>query len=457
MTPSIPAAPLVTVLLVEDDHTSRRAIARFLERKNYAVIRARNGAEAVRHLTAGVAAVITDLVMPRMDGMALLRVARENAPHTPVIMMTGQGSEKVAVEALKAGAFHYLVKPVNPEELLHLLRQAVEKYRMAVEIAGLHRRLNENDAFGRIIGTSPVMRRLFETIQMVADTPSTVLIEGETGTGKELIARALHHASHRRDRPFVAINCAALPEALVESELFGHEKGAFTGAVARRTGKFLAADGGTLLIDEIAEMPLELQAKLLRALESHVVTPVGGNREIEVDVRIVASTHRDLEQCAAEGTFREDLFYRLNVVNLRLPPLRERREDIPLLVRAFIDEIAERNERSTREISPEALAQLEGFDWPGNVRQLKNMLESIIVLSSRDTIDVVDLPDKVRGVLPQPSPSSVIQPGMTLEEIQREAIRQALVRAGGNRAEAARLLGMSERTLYRRIEEYGLG
>ena len=445
-----------TILLVEDDRTSRRVTAQFLERKGFSVIKASNGAEGLRHLTEGVAAVVTDLVMPKVDGLELLRVAREEAPHTPVIMITGQGSEAVAVKALKAGAFHYLTKPVNPEELLNLLSQAAEKYQMATEIAALHRQLQEQYGFGNIIGRCDAMRKVFEQIKMVADAPSTVLIEGETGTGKELIARALHSSSERSGKPFVALNCAALPASLVESELFGHEKGAFTGAIGTRAGKFQAAEGGTLLIDEIAEMELDLQSKLLRALETRTINPIGGNREITVDVRIVASTHRDLEAWIAEEKFREDLYYRLNVVNIKVPPLRDRREDIPLLVRAFIDEIAATTRRSVREVSPDALARLEGYDWPGNVRQLRNMLESIIVMSSREVIDVADLPDRVRDGKPHVSITSVVKPAMTMDEIQREAIRQALEHADGNRALAAKALNISERTLYRRIEEYGL-
>ena len=445
-----------TILLVEDDRTSRRVTTQFLERKGFSVIKASNGAEGLRHLTEGVAAIVTDLAMPKMDGMELLRAAREEAPHTPVIMITGQGSEAVAVEALKAGAFHYLTKPVNPEELLNLLHQAVEKYRMATEIAALHRQLREQVGFGEIIGRCDAMRKVFEQIKMAADAPSTVLIEGETGTGKELIARALHFNSKRAEKPFVALNCAALPASLIESELFGHEKGAFTGAVTTRAGKFQAAEGGTLLIDEIGEMKLDIQSKLLRALETHIINPIGGNREISVNVRIVASTHRDLESWISEERFREDLYYRLNVVNIKVPPLRERREDIPLLVRAFIDEIAATTRRPVQEVSPDALAHLEGYDWPGNVRQLRNMLESIIVMSSREVIDLADLPERVRGATPRQSIDSVVRPGLTLDEIQRQAIQQALERAGGNRALASRMLDISERTLYRRIEEYGL-
>jgi DNA-binding NtrC family response regulator len=300
------------------------------------------------------------------------------------------------------------------------------------------------------------MRKVFEKIRMVADTRSTVLIEGESGTGKELVARALHHTSTRQKKPFVAINCAALPAALVESELFGHEKGAFTGAVDRRIGKFQAADGGTLLIDEIGDMPLDLQSKLLRVLESRCITAIGGNREVAVDVRLVASTNRDLQKLISEAKFRDDLFYRLNVVHIKLPPLRERREDIPLLVRAFIDELAPENNRPVRDITPAALTHLQTYDWPGNVRQLRNLLESVIVTATREVIDIQDLPEPIRQAHPTASVQALVTAGLTMEQLEKEAIRAALQQTQGNRSEASERLGISVRTLHRKIKEYGL-
>jgi len=444
------------VLLVDDDTPSRDSTALFLEAEGFSVVKARNGAEALRHLAEGISVIVTDLVMPETDGMQLLRSAREEAPHTPVIMMTGHGSEAVAVEALKAGAFYYLTKPLNPDELLGLIRQAAAKYQMASEIAALHKHLDERYGFSNIIGKSNLMRKVFERIRMVADTRSTVLIEGESGTGKELVARALHFNSRRCKKPFVAVDCTAIPKSLIESELFGHEKGAFTGAVTARSGRFQAADGGTLLIDEIGEMQLDLQSRLLRVIESRCVNPIGGNREIAVDVRIVTSTHRDLGDLVKQGKFRKDLFYRLNVVSIKLPPLRERRDDIPLLTRAFIDEIAAENNRPATDIAPEALALLQGYGWPGNVRQLRNMLESVIVVSSREVIDVVDLPEAIRGARPVRLTPSIVRPGMTMSEIEKEAITQALDQTNGNRSEASRLLGISVRTLQRKINRYGL-
>jgi DNA-binding NtrC family response regulator len=445
-----------TVLLVEDHAPSREATATLLTRHGFSVVKARNGQQALAHFADGVSVILTDLVMPELDGLELLKIVREELPHTPVVVLTGQGSEAAAVEALKAGAFYYLTKPVNPDKLLTLLRQATEKYQLACEIAHLHQHLNEKYGFGNLIGRSEPMRKVFERIKMAADAKSTVLIQGESGTGKELVARALHFNGPRRKAPFVVVNCAAIPEALVESELFGHEKGAFTGAVSSRTGKFQAADGGTLLVDEIGEMQLDLQSKLLRAIETRSINPVGGNRELAVDVRILASTNRDLETLVKEGKFRDDLFYRLSVVNIKLPPLRERPEDIPLLTRAFIDEIAAENDRPAREVTSVALAKLQAYDWPGNVRQLKNTLESIIVMSSRDVIDVPDLPEAIRGARRHRSMPSFVQSGMSMSQIEKEAITQALDAANGNRREVSRMLGISVRTLQRKIKEYGL-
>jgi DNA-binding NtrC family response regulator len=362
----------------------------------------------------------------------------------------------VAVQALQAGAFHYLVKPIDPDELLSLVRQACEKYRMATEITELQQQLQEKYGFANIIGVSDPMRKVFEKVRMVADTRSTVLVEGASGTGKELVARALHYNSTRHKKPFVAINCAALPEALVESELFGHERGAFTGAIDSRIGKFQAADGGTLLIDEIGDMPLDLQSKLLRAIESRCVVPLGGNREIKVDVRIVASTNRDLVEMVKRAEFREDLYYRISVVNIKLPPLKERPGDIPLLVRAFVDELAEESQRPVRDITPAALARLQGYEWPGNVRQLRNVLESVIVTATREIIDVPDLPEPVREARPVPIRRSLVKPGMTLEELEKKAIRVALRQTDGNRTWAAEQLGISLRTLQRKLKQFGL-
>jgi two-component system response regulator HydG len=449
-------APDATVLLVEDHASSRAATATLLARHGFSVVPVANGQEALAHLADGISVILTDLVMPEMDGAELLRIAREELPHAPVIVLTGHGSEAAAVDALKAGAFYYLTKPVNPQKLLTLLREAVEKSRLTREIAHLHQHLNERSGFGKLIGRSDSMRKVFERIQVAAGAKSTVLIQGESGTGKELVARALHRNGPRRNAPLVVVNCAAIPEALVESELFGHAKGAFTGAVAARTGKFQAAEGGSLLVDEIGEMHLDLQAKLLRAIETRSITPVGSNRETLVDVRILASTNCDLEALVRDDRFRDDLFYRLNVVNIRLPPLRERPDDVPLLTRAFIEEIAAENDRPAPDVTSAAVEKLQAFDWPGNVRQLRNVLESVVILSSRDVIDVPDLPELIRGARRRRPAPSFVRSGMSMSEIEREAIARALDTAGGNRREVSRVLGISVRTLQRKIKQYGL-
>jgi DNA-binding NtrC family response regulator len=441
------------VLLVDDDRLSREAMADWLRSEGFDVIAVADGQAALPHLHDGIAVLVTDLKMPRTDGLQLLRQAKEQAPHMAVILITAYGTVETAVAALKEGAFDYLTKPVKPDDLANKVRQAVAQRAMAAEIASLHAQLNERYGYENIVGNSPAMRAVFEKVRLVADAKSTVLISGESGTGKELIARALHHNSSRRQKPFIPVNCAAIPETLIESELFGHEKGAFTGATERRTGLFQAANGGTLFIDEIGEMKVGLQSKLLRAIETRRIMAVGSSREIEVDVRLVAASNRDLQEEVKKGAFREDLYYRLKVVEIHLPPLRERPEDIPLLSRFFIDEIARENQRPTRDIAPEALDLLLAYNWPGNVRELRNTLEGIIVLSTRDRIEVADLPDHLRQGA---SAQAVIRHGMTMMEIEREAIRRALEQTGGRRTEAAKILDVSVRTLQRKIKEYNL-
>lgn len=441
------------VLLVDDDHNSREALEEWLQEEGYDVIAVEDGKQAVPHLQDGISVVVTDLKMPRTDGLQLLKIAREKAPHAAVIMVTGHGTAESAVEALKEGAFDYLTKPVKPQELVHRVQRAIEKQSMANEIARLHQQLNDGDGLANMIGQCSAMRQVFEKIRLVADTNSTVLIIGESGTGKELVARAVHSNSPRQQKPFLPVNCAAIPETLIESELFGHEKGAFTGASAKRDGLFQAARGGTLFVDEIGEMQIGLQSKLLRAIETKKIMPVGSTREIDVDVRLVAATNRDLQKRVEQGEFREDLYYRLKVVELRLPPLRERREDIPLLVRLFIDQLAAENNRPVKDISVEAIEALKAYDWPGNVRELRNTLESIIVLCLREQIGIDDLPPHISGARPI---QSVIQPGMTMEEIEKEAIRRTLQQFDGHRAQTAESLAISVRTLHRKIKEYGL-
>jgi DNA-binding NtrC family response regulator len=441
------------ILLVDDERHSREAMADWLESEGFDCVAVSDGKQAIEHIHDGIAVIVTDLKMPRTDGLELLRFAKQQAPHVAVILVSGYGTVDTAVAALKEGAFDFLAKPINAEELTQRIRMALQKKDMATEIARLHAELNDRLGFENIVGNSPPMRAVFERVRLVADTRSTVLVVGESGTGKELVAHAIHQQSSRRERPFVPVNCAAIPETLVESELFGYEKGAFTGATGRKQGLFQTAEGGTLFIDEIGELPTGLQAKLLRALENRKVMPVGSTQEVKVDVRLVAATNRDLHEQVQQKQFREDLYYRLKVVELELPPLRERCDDIPLLVRYFVDQIAEENGRPTRDITPEALEALNAYDWPGNVRELRNLLESIIVLSLKEQIELSDLPEQISKVQ---LARAVIQPGMTMAEIEKEAIRRTLEKTGGRRGETAEILGISVRTLHRKIKEYDL-
>ncbi len=441
------------VLLVDDERHSREAMADWLASEGFECIAVADGQQAIEHIHDGIAVIVTDLKMPRTDGLDLLRLAKQQAPHAAVILVSGYGTVDTAVEALKEGAFDFLSKPVNAEELTQRITMALEKRNMATEIARLHAELNDRRGFENIVGSSPAMRAIFERVRLVADTRSTVLIVGESGTGKELVARAIHRNSARRKNPFVPVNCAAIPETLVESELFGYEKGAFTGATARKRGLFQTAERGTLFIDEIGELQPGLQAKLLRALENRKIMPVGSTREIDVDVRLVAATNRDLQEQVRRKQFREDLYYRLKVVEIRLPPLRERPDDVPLLTRHFINQISEENGRPVREVTPEALEALRAYDWPGNVRELRNVLESIIVLSVKEKIELADLPEQISKVH---SARAVIQPGMTMAEIEKEAIRRTLEETEGRRGRTAEILGISVRTLHRKIKEYGL-
>jgi len=441
------------VLLVDDDRRSREAMADWLESEDFDVITAADGQAARQHIHDGVAVIVTDLQMPKTDGLALLRYAHDHAPHAAVILVTGHGTVNSAVAALKEGAFDYLTKPVEPKALARCVRDAVADRAMAAQIAGFHARLNKEQGFENIVGTSPAMRAVFDKIRMAADARSTVLVTGASGTGKELVVRALHYSSSRASKPFIPINCAAIPESLIESELFGHEKGAFTGANSRRSGVFEAANEGTLFIDEIAEMDIGLQSKVLRAIETHRIMPVGSSKEVEVDVRLVAATNRKLLEEVQNKRFREDLYYRLKVVEIDLPPLRERIEDIPLLVGYFLEQIAKENKRPVSEISQEAMDVLMSYSWPGNVRELRNTLEGIVVLSPRQRIEESDLPTHIHGAT---AAEIVIRSGMKMADVEKEAIRLTLEQTQGRRSEAAKILGLPVRILQRKIKEYDL-
>ena len=410
--------------------------------------------EAIQYLDEPFDLVISDLKMGKTSGVDLLRDWKDRHPHTPFIMITAFGEVESAVEAMKLGAEDYLSKPVNPEELLLLISRCLEATRKDARIAELSQRLDERLGFEKIVGQSQAMLHVFENARRAALSNSTVLITGESGTGKELIAEAIHHNSPRKDGAFVTINMAAVPEHLVESELFGHIKGSFTGATESRLGRFEVANKGTLFIDEIGDFKLESQAKLLRVLENRVVTPIGSNDDREVNVRVVAATSRNLEQMVRDGGFREDLYYRLNVVNLHLPPLRERRDDIPMLVAHFLRQQCAELQREPFELDPELRTFLFNHDWPGNVRQLRNCLESMVVLARSGSLTLDDLPTTIERGL-NISDRVAIPPGTKLEDIEREAVEQALVQHHQNRTHAAAALGISVRTLQRKLRAWG--
>ncbi|MDX1948596.1 MAG: sigma-54 dependent transcriptional regulator [Pirellulaceae bacterium] len=441
------------ILIAEDRDAEREALARVLRLEGFAVIAARNPAEAMQHATAGVDLVISDLRMGAQSGVDLLAWWRERWPGTPFLLLTAFGTVDTAVAAMKLGAADFLTKPVDPDQLLSLVNSLLGRGDSASQSAAVGNLLVDERGESRIVGSSQALVAVCEQARRAAQTQSTVLILGESGTGKELFSEAIHANSPRREGPFVTVNMAAIPETLVESELFGHVRGAFTSAVANRTGRFEAAHGGTLFIDEIGDFPLSLQAKLLRALENRTVTPVGGDREVACDVRVVAATSRPLSRMRQLGQFREDLYYRLNVISLQLPPLRERRQDVPLLARHFLAEFASRSGRKPLALSPDLARELERLPWPGNVRQLRNCLEQMHALVKGELLTLADLPADLR----QDSGEEEAQVGSAdLEAIKRTAILQALRQFDGNRTRAADFLGISVRTLQRKLRDWGM-
>ncbi len=444
-----------TILIVDDERNTREGLERAL-RDRYEILLADDKAKAQQVLESNsVDVLLTDLKMPGADGMKLLRRAVSLTNPPVCIMMTAYGSIENAVEAMQAGAYHYVTKPINLDELELVLKRALTSRRIEAENVNLREQLDKKFGLGHIVGQSLAMVQVFEIVQQVAPSRATVLIAGETGTGKELIAHAVHNLSPRKNGPFVAVHAAALSSTLLESELFGHEKGAFTGAVERRIGRFELADGGTLFLDEIGETEPAMQVKILRVLEERAFERVGGQKTIEVDVRLIAASNRDLKKLVSEGKFRDDLFYRLSVVTVALPPLRERRDDIPLLVRTFLDELSRENNKTVREITPDAMNVLMAYDWPGNVRELRNAVEQMVVLARSERLTLRDVPAAIRGGADL-TKISVVRTGMTVEEAERQLIIQALKETGGNRTRAAQKIGISRRTLHRKLKKYGL-
>ncbi len=446
------------ILVVDDDRAHARTVADGLESEGYRVDVAANGEEAIRLLgERDFDLVVTDLIMKGSSGFDVLRAARERDPPPEVIVVTGHGSVETAVEAMTRGALTYLGKPLNLAELRAVVRKALERAKLERRTFELERALDKRFGFEAIIGNSPKMQKVFEVLRQAAPTNATVLILGESGTGKELIAKTVHLNSARRRAPFVALNCAALSESILESELFGHEKGSFTGAAAQRKGRFEYANKGTLFLDEVGDMPLPTQIKLLRVLEEREITRVGSNIPIKVDVRLVAATNQDLDQAVKDGKFRRELYFRLKVVTIQLPPLRERPGDLPLLIEVFIREFAREHGKAVEGISPEARRILGAYPWPGNVRELRNVIEHMVVLSPGGILGPEHLPDHLRAAMPDGAPRSAESlAGMSLDDVERELIKSTLALTEGNREAAAKMLGIGERTLYRKINKYKL-
>jgi nitrogen regulation protein NR(I) len=472
------AAEPIRVLVADDEANLRRVLAAILTRDGYEVLQAASGEEALGLLHRGLHTIITDLKMPRIDGMTVLRRATAEVPDVPVIIITAHGSVESAVEAVRAGAFDYIEKPFEQDQIHQVVAKAVKQSELERRAPRLSAAAPAGAGRFGLVGRAPGMQQIYGVIEKVSDTPSTVLITGESGTGKELVAKALHDNSSRASGPFIKINCAAIPKTLMESELFGYEKGAFTGAVGSKPGRFELADKGTLFLDEIGEIPVEMQVKLLRALQESEFERVGGIKTIKVDVRLITATNRNLEAEVKAGTFREDLFYRLNVVPLHLPPLRERREDIPLLVEHIIRKFNERLKKQIDGIEPEALERLAAYHWPGNIRELENVLERTILFCDAPRIRLQDLPADAAPTAPAPqsmAPSSTTTPVAGLpaapgaaaaslkemvkaetEKVERELIQKALDETGGNVTQAAKLLKISRKSLQTKMKDFGL-
>ena len=445
------------IVVVDDELNIRSALVTLLEKKQYRVRGAGSAEEALEQLeTTAADLVLTDLKMPGMGGMEFLHRLKHTWPDTEVLVMTAFGSIDTAVEAIRCGAYDYLTKPIDRDRFALVVEKALERHALSCENKQLKDRLETRTRFEQMIGESEPMQRVYGLVEMVADSDVTVLLTGESGTGKELVARAIHHKSHRANGPFVTLNCGALPENLFESELFGYEKGAFTGATTNKMGRFELADGGTLLLDEVGELSLKSQVDFLRVLETKEFRRLGGTKVVKVDTRIVAATNRNLEEAVKEGAFREDLYYRLNVVPIPLPPLRERGNDIPMLADRFMRRVLARSiTERRRDISRPAMRLLRLYAWPGNIRQLRNLIERLVVTVKDTVIEPTHLPEEIQASR-EDARTMVVSLGSPLKEIEREAIRRTLTEVTNHREKAAKLLGISLRALQYKIKEYGI-
>ncbi len=445
------------ILVVDDEHSHRTMLKAVLSKEGYDISEADDGVSAIKAVeNEPFDLILMDIRMGDMDGIEAMREIKRISPSIPVVIMTAYASVKTAVEALKSDAYDYLTKPLDVEELKILIQKALEHYRLHEENVFLKERLADRFDFSKVIGRSRPMRELFETLSLISPSDATVLIYGESGTGKELVANAIHQNSPRSEKPFIKVSCAALPETLLESELFGHERGAFTGALARKAGRFQLANGGTFFLDEVSEMSSATQVKLLRVLQEREFEPLGGTKTIQVDIRLIAATNKDLETEVKEGRFREDLFYRLNVIPIRLPTLSERREDIPLLAEHFFKHYKDKNRSPVKGFLPKTIDTIVRHDWPGNIRELENTIERAILLCRSEYIMPEDLPSNVQGAQDGVQPIVPVPSGMPLKDVEREVILQTLADTAGNRTQTARILGISRKTLQNKIKEYGI-
>jgi len=446
------------ILVVDDEESHRIMLRAVLKEEGYEVSEASDGTEAVKAVEQEpFDLILMDIRMRTMDGIEALGEIRKISPLVPVLIMTAYASVKTAVEALKAGAFEYLTKPLDTDELKILIEKALEIYHLRAENVALKERLGDRFNFSKIIGRSPRMKEVFDTLSLVAPTDATVLILGESGTGKELVANSIHHNSPRASQSFIKVSCAALPETLLEGELFGHEKGAFTGAIARREGRFQLAHRGTIFLDEVGEMSVTTQTKLLRVLQEKEFEPLGSTRTVKADVRVIAASNKDLEREVKEGRFREDLFYRLNVVPVSLPPLRERKDDIPALAAHFFAIYREKNRKELKDISGKAMDLLSRYDWPGNIRELENCIERAVILARGENIAPADLPPIVQALSGDREIQGLNLPsGISIQEVEKALILKTLEDTGGNRSRAAEILGINRRTLQNKLKEYGI-